>query len=64
MRWDRYDAAIGVLSPTDSGTVLVPATVANTAPWAKDNGGVKAYVIGGGTALDAALQQYFRGILG
>lgn len=65
VRWDRYSPVIGILSPDgQGGTVMTPAAVANTAPWAKDSGGVKAYIVGGGADLDPGLQRFFRGILG
>lgn len=64
VRWDRYSATTGILSPDGKKAVMTPASVANTAPWATDSGGVKAYVVGGGVNLDPSLQRYFRGILG
>ncbi|MEI2777771.1 MAG: hypothetical protein V9G19_17765 [Tetrasphaera sp.] len=63
VRWDRYSPT-SIVSPDGKSVVMTPATVANTAPWAKDSGGVKAYVVGGGADIEPAVQKFFRGILG
>lgn len=63
VRWDRYSATRGVLSPDGAGSVLTPPTLADTAPWAEGSGGVKAYAVGGFVA-DPALSRFFRGLLG
>jgi hypothetical protein len=68
VRWDQFFAGPEgsyFLVPNAAGPTLnVPASQANIGPWAKDNGQVKAYVVGGPWSETATWQRWFRGILG
>ncbi|MCA0178631.1 MAG: hypothetical protein LCH77_03330 [Actinobacteria bacterium] len=65
-RFDHFSPSDGQYVVRDAAgrLVTVAATEANVAPWAKNNGAVKAYVAGGSWSDSAPWQRWFRGILG
>lgn len=65
-RWDVFEGSrltIPVAATEPGGFVSTRITKALVAPWAKDQGAIKAYVIGPGPDV-SEVAPYFRGILG